>query len=381
MGLILEYEGKEIFRKYKLPLADYILVQSADEAVNAANKLGLPVVVKAQVLSGKRGKRGLIKFAKTAEDVAVYAKEIMTKESDGRPINYLLIEKASNIASELFISMLFDPDTLDTVILFSMEGGVDIESLAENRPEAIEKFTVPFGDEVFPHNFIYGLSKRGVPKQHLRTIGSIMATLVEMMRKEDLQLAEINPLVITKEDKVIALDSKVGTDDDAMFRHPERANYISQKMRYTKEEAAAKAKDLSYVDLGGDIGMLSCGAGMGMATADLIQEFGGEPRNFLDVGGGASPEKVAESLRIMVSAGGLKSILINAFGGITKLDDVAKGIIDAKEKYNIDIPLVIRFNGTNQKEGMELLTKYGLDTYLEMEPAIQKVVEVSGEGL
>jgi succinyl-CoA synthetase beta subunit len=228
-----------------------------------------------------------------------------------------------------------------------------------------------------------GLAKQNLTGKIKISIANIIATLVNMMRKEDLQLAEINPLIITNEDEVIALDARVVIDDDATYRHPEREKYLSEELRYTKEEADAEKNGLAYVDLGGEIGMLSCGAGMGMATADLIAYFGKEggmyPRNFLDVGGGASPEKVEQALRIMVGESGLKSILINAFGGITRLDDVAKGIIDAKKKYDIKIPMVIRLSGTNQKEGVDILKSAGLEAFEEMEPAIEKAVALAKE--
>ncbi|MHA1982995.1 MAG: ATP-grasp domain-containing protein, partial [Candidatus Hodarchaeales archaeon] len=354
------------------------------EAKEAANKLGFPVAVKAQVLSGGRGKKGWIKLAKTAEEVGEKYIEISKSVNDhyGRDFPFL-IEKGANIKQEIFISMLIDPDTLETMVLFSLEGGVDIETLAKERPEAIEKFVIPFSKEVYPYLFLQGLGKQGLSGKIKSSNANIISTLVNMMRKEDLQLAEINPLVITSDNEVIALDARVVTDDDAAFRHPEREKYLSEELRYTREEADAEKNGLSYVDLGGEVGMLSCGAGMGMATADLIAYFGKEkgmyPRNFLDVGGGASPEKVEQALRIMVGESGLKSILINAFGGITRLDDVANGIIEAKTKYNISIPMVIRLSGTNQKEGVEILKKAGLEAYEEMEPAIQKAVEIAKE--
>ncbi len=377
IGLLLEYEGKQLFKKYKIPVVNSMLVTNEEEAKKASETLGLPVAVKAQVLSGRRGKRGLIKIAKTPEEVIEYSKQILSMESDGRPVTHLLIEEGADIEKEFFISMIFDPETYDQLVLFSTEGGVDIEELANERPEAIERITLPFNTEIYSFHFIDALKRRGLEGKVLTQTANIMATLAKMMYTEDLTLAEINPLVVTKSGEVIALDSKVGTDDDAIFRHPERKEYLSEKLRYTKEEKEAKEKGLAYVDLGGDIGMLSCGAGMGMATADLIEYFGGSPRNFLDVGGGASPEKVEEALRIMTSVPGLKSILINAFGGITRLDDVAKGIIEAKKKYNINIPIVIRFSGTNQEEGVRILKEHGLDAYLDMEPAIEKAVELA----
>jgi len=377
MSLILEYEGKEIFKKYNIPLFESTLVTSAEEAKEAASKLGLPVVVKAQVFSGGRGKRGLIKLARTLEEVIQHSIDILSKESDDRPVTHLLIEKGANIDKEFFISMVFDMTSLDLLVLFSVEGGVDIETLAEEKPEAIDRITVPFGEDVYPFQFFSTLAKRGLTGSVKIKVGTILSTLVKMMKESDLTLAEINPLVVTKEGEVIALDARVMVDDNAHFRHPDRKEFLSEQIRYTHSEIDARENGLAYVDLGGSIGMLSVGAGLGMATADLIEVFGGSPRNFLDVGGGASEDKVENALRIMVQDEGLKSILINAFGGITRLDEIAKGIVIAIEKQNIKIPIIIRLMGTNYKEGIDILKQAGYNAYEEMEPAIEAAVRAA----
>ncbi|OLS25811.1 MAG: Succinyl-CoA ligase [ADP-forming] subunit beta [Candidatus Heimdallarchaeota archaeon LC_2] len=381
MPLILEFEGKQIFNKYKIPLLENKLVTSAEEAKETAVNMGFPVIIKAQVFSGGRGKRGLIKLAKTPEEVIQHSIDILSKESDNRPVTHLLVEKGANIENEYFISMVFDMASLDLLILFSVEGGVDIETLAEERPEAIDRINIPFGSDIYPFQFFSTLAKRGLTGSIKIKIASIIATLATMMQKEDLQLAEINPLVLTKEGEVIALDARVIVDDDAQFRHPDRKEFLSETTRYTPSEIDARENGLAYVDLGGDVGMLSVGAGLGMATADLIEVFGGTPRNFLDVGGGASEDKVESALRIMVKDTGLKSILINAFGGITRLDEIARGILIAIEKQNIQIPIIIRLMGTNYKEGIEILKEAGYEAYEEMEPAIEAAVKASKGGL
>jgi len=382
MGLILETEGKALFRKYNMPLSKSILVTSAEEAKDAAQELGLPVVVKAQVLSGGRGKRGLIKLAKTEDEVIQHAIDILsrTDEKSNKPVTHLLIEEGADIAQEVFVSMVYDSFTLETLVLFSTEGGVNIEELAKERPEAIDHFRIPYGEDVYGYTFMPTLAKRGMKGKAKIVTGNIIATMVKMMEKEDLSLCEINPLVITKDNDVLVLDARIIVDDDSIFRHKEREEYLSEKLRYTDAEAEATAAGLSYVNLGGEIGMLSVGAGLGMATADLIQEFGGTPLNFLDVGGGAGEEKVLKALDIMTRDEGLKSILINAFGGITRLDQVAEGIISAKNKLNLDVPLVIRLMGTNQKEGIALLEDAGLAAYEEMEPAIEAAVKAAKGG-
>ena len=379
MGLILEMEGKELFEKYNIPLSKSKLVKNEIDAKLAAEELGLPVAIKAQVLSGGRGKRGLIKIANSQEEVVNFSLDIlkMTDTKSNKPVTHLLIEEAAEIKQEIFISMIFDSHTLETLVLFSMEGGVDIEELAETNPDAIETIRVPFGKDVHGYTFMNILAKRGMKGTNKIVTANIIATMVKMMRLEDLSLCEINPLVITKNNEVIALDARVIVDDNAIFKHPNREKFLSQELRYTSAEKEAKDADLSYVNLGGEIGMLSVGAGLGMATADLIAEFGGSPLNFLDVGGGAGEEKVLKALEIMVKDKGLKSILINAFGGITRLDQVAEGIISARNKLNLQIPLIIRLMGTNQKEGIKILENQGLQAFEEMEPAIQAAVEAA----
>ncbi|MHA2170914.1 MAG: ADP-forming succinate--CoA ligase subunit beta [Candidatus Kariarchaeaceae archaeon] len=377
IGLILEFEGKNLFKKYKIPLSEGILVTSAEEAKEAARQLGFPCAIKAQVLSGGRGKRGLIKIAKSPEEVIQHSINILSKESDSKPVTHLLVEKGANIETEFFISMIFDNSSLDILVLFSTEGGVDIETLAEERPEAIDRFRLPFGKDIYPFQFYSTLGKRGLVGNEKIKIASIIATLAKMMLEEDLQLAEINPLVTTKEQEVIALDARVIVDDNAQFRHPERKEFLSEELRYTVSEKDAKKHGLSYVNLGGSIGMLSVGAGLGMATADLLEHFGGSPLNFLDVGGGASEERVENALRIMIADTGLKAILINAFGGITRLDDIARGILSAIGKFEINVPIIIRLMGTNYEKGIQILKNAGYEAYDAMETAIEAAVKAS----
>ena len=378
MGLILEYEGKDLFKKHKVPLLPSIAVKSAEEAKEASAKFSFPVAVKAQVLSGGRGKRGLIQLANSPDEVVEKAKSILGKldEKSGKTVSHLLIEQGADVEKELFISMLYDRATLERMILFSTEGGVDIETLAKERPEAIERFFVPFGEIAHAYQFMSGLAKRGMKGKQKVAVARIIATLANMMVSEDLTLAEINPLAIVKSGEVIALDARVVTDDNAAYRHPERKNYLSEELRCTKEELEAKKNGLSYVDLGGEIAFSSVGAGMAMATADLIAEFGGTPKNFLDAGGGASAEKIEETLKIMIGTNP-KSILINAFGGITKTDDVARGIIAARSKFKTDIPMVFRLSGTNQEAALKIMEEANLIAYDSMEKAIQEAIRLS----
>ena len=378
MGLILEYEGKELFKKHQISLLPSITVKSADEAKTAASKLSFPVAIKAQVLSGGRGKRGLIQLANTPDEVVEKAKSILGRldERSNKIVTHLLIEQGAQVEKELFVSMLYDRATLERMILFSTEGGVEIETLAKEKPEAIERFFVPFGEIARPYQFVAGLAKRGLKGKQKMSVAKIIATLANMMVSEDLTLAEINPLAIVKSGEVIALDARIFTDDNAAYRHPERQNYLSEELRYTKEELEAKKNGLSYVDLGGEIAFSSVGAGMAMATADLIAEFGSSPKNFLDAGGGASAEKIETTLKIMISTHP-KAILVNAFGGITKTDDVARGIIAARSKFKTDIPMVFRLSGTNQEEALKLMKEANLPAFDNMEKAIQEAIKLS----
>ena len=380
MGLILEYEGKELFKKHKIPLLQSTAVKSVEEAKEASTNFSFPVAVKAQVLSGGRGKRGLIKLANSPDEVVEKAKSIIGRldEKSGKTVSHLLIEQGADVEQELFVSMLYDRATLERMILFSTEGGVEIETLAKERPEAIEHFHVPFGETAHPYQFLAGLGKRGMKGKQKVAVARIIAALANMMVSEDLTLAEINPLAIVKSGEVIALDARVVTDDNAAYRHPERKNYLSEELRYTKEELDAKKHGLAYVDLGGEIAFSSVGAGMAMATADLIAEFGGTPKNFLDAGGGASAEKIEETLRIMIGTEP-SAILINAFGGITKTDDVARGIIAARGKFKTNIPMVFRLSGTNQEAALQIMKEANLIAYDNMEESIKEVIKLSKE--
>lgn len=376
MGLILEYEGKDLFKKYKIPLLKSKIVQTVVEAKEASTSFSFPVAIKAQVLSGGRGKRGLIQLANNPEEVVEKTKDILSKDDHGTPVTHLLIEQGADIEKELFLSMLYDRSTFDRMILFSVEGGVDIETLAVEKPEAIQKFYVKFGETAYSYQFIYGLGGKGLNGKQKLKVAQIIATLANMMVTEDLQLAEINPLAIIKSGEVIALDARIVTDDNSIYRHPERKEYLSEQLRYTKEEADAKNNGLAYVDLGGEIAFSSVGAGMAMATADLIKEFGSSPKNFLDAGGGADAKKIEETFRIMIGTNP-KSILINAFGGITRTDEVAKGIVSALEKYKTEIPITIRLSGTNQKEALQILKDAGLNAFDDMEEAIKEAVKLA----
>ncbi len=376
MGMLYEFEGKSIFKKHKLPLPPSKVVTSVEEAVKAAEELGLPVVIKAQTLSGKRGKRGLIKKVDTIDEVKEKSAEILSKESDGRPIKKLLIEKVVPIKQEFYASVMVDGSHVALLSMFSPEGGMDIEEIAKTKPEKLEKIMFPMDIKPFGYRFFPALKRQGITGKDMVKLAGFLKKLVEIVQKEDLTLAEINPLVLTEDGQYLALDAKVVVDDNASYRHPEWKEFTSLIDRYTKEEIEAKEAGISFVELDGEIGMIACGAGLGMATMDLIKYFGANPKNFLDVGGGASPEKVSKALEILSRDPEVKVILVNVFGGITRGDQVALGIIDAIKKFNIKIPIVVRLIGTNQEEGVKILKEHGIEAYTEMEPAIKKAVEL-----
>ena len=379
MGMLYEFEGKQIFKKHNLPLPPSKVVMSADEAVEAAKEMGLPVVIKAQTLSGKRGKRGLIKKVDSEEEVREKAAEILSKESDGRPIRKLLVEKVVPIKQEFYASVLVDGSHLSLLTMFSPEGGMDIEEIAATKPDRLAKISLPMNDHGFPFRFFEALKSQGFTGKPMAKLATILSRLFKIVQEEDLTLAEINPLVLTEDGQYLVLDAKVVVDDNATHRHPEWKEFTSLVERYTEEEIEAINAGISFVELHGDIGMIACGAGLGMATMDLIKYFGASPKNFLDVGGGASPEKVSKALEILTRDKEVKVILVNVFGGITRGDQVARGIIDAINKFNIDIPLVVRLIGTNQEEGVKILDEKGIPAYTEMEPAIKKAVELVKE--
>ena len=375
--LVYEYEGKGIFRKHGLPMLDSVLIESADEAKAAYDKIGGTVIVKAQVLSGGRGKRGLIKLVHSASETEQIAAEIFARDDlkDGK-VKRILIEQGADIAEEIYLGVLIDRSTKQLLAMVSTKGGIDIEQVAKTDPEAIAKISLPIDTEGLPYMFFEGLDSLGVEGKKKNILAYMLSKLTKILQEEDLMLVEINPFVFTSETKPIVLDARVITDDSALFRHKDHKAFASRMERYEEAELLAKEADIAFVKLEGTIGMISCGAGLSMATCDVVAHFGGSTANFLDIGGGASPEKVEAALHITMGQPEVKAVLINVFGGITRGDQVAEGIITALKKKAGHVPVVVRLIGTNDKEGVKILSEYGLDAYTEMEPAIKKVVEL-----
>jgi succinyl-CoA synthetase beta subunit len=362
-----EYQGKEILRKFGVATPRSIPCFSVDEAVKAAETLGGKVwVVKAQIHAGGRGKGGGVKVAKSIDEVRTYAKQILgmtliTHQTgpEGRLVKRLLIEEGADIKKELYVGMVVDRASQRVVLMASSEGGMDIEHVAEHTPEKIFKVAIDpvkglpdaEGDDIS--------RKIGVPEIAVPQARAFMQSLYKAFVECDCSLAEINPLIYTGDNKVLALDAKLNFDSNALYRHPDIV-----AMRDLDEEDPAEVEaskfDLAYISLDGDIGCLVNGAGLAMATMDVIKLYGGSPANFLDVGGGATTEKVTEAFKIMLKNPSLKAILVNIFGGIMKCDVIANGVISAAREVQLKVPLVVRMKGTNEELGRQILKDSGL---------------------
>jgi len=385
---IHEYQAKEIFRKYQIPVPNGKPAFTVDEAMNVAKSLSTsgPWVVKAQIHAGGRGKGGGVKVAKTMDEVKTYASSILgmnlvTHQTgpEGKVVKRLLVEDGCNIASEFYLAVTLDRVSSQLVIMASPAGGMDIEHVAATTPEKIFKEWV---------NPIVGLrdfqcrslsTKMGFSGPQAKAFTDILKKLIRLFTESDCSLAEINPLTVTKEGNVLALDAKVDFDENALFRHPSFAELRDQNEE-DPSETAAKKFDLSYISLDGNIGCMVNGAGLAMATMDIIKYEGGSPANFLDVGGGATQEKVTEAFKIILSDKKVKAVLVNIFGGIMKCDVIANGIIAAAKQLNLTVPLVVRLEGTNVDLGKKLLNESGLklETATGMKEAAQKVVAAAG---
>jgi len=380
---IHEYQGKEILRKFGVTVPRGIPSMSVDEAVKAAEQLGGPVwVVKAQIHAGGRGKGGGVKVAKSLEQVKEYAKAIMGMQlvthqtgPEGQKVRRLLIEEGADIKKELYVSMVTDRVSQRVVLMASSEGGMDIEEVAEKHPELIHKVEIDPALGLTDADADAIAAKIGIPPASIPDARRQMQGLYKAYWETDASLAEINPMILTGDGKVIALDAKFNFDSNALFRHPEIVAYRDLDEEDPAEIEASKY-DLAYISLDGNIGCLVNGAGLAMSTMDTIKLFGGEPANFLDVGGGATAEKVTEAFKIMLKNPELKAILVNIFGGIMRCDVIAEGVITASKAVSLSVPLVVRMKGTNEDIGKKMLADSGLpiisaDT---MEEAAQKVV-------
>jgi len=380
---IHEYQGKEIFRRYGLPTPRGIPAFSVDEAVKAAETIGGGVqVVKAQIHAGGRGKGGGVKLAKSSAEVRDLAEKILGMQlvthqtgPQGQKVRRLLIEEGADISKELYVGMVVDRGTQRVVLMASSEGGMDIEEVAAKTPEKIHKVFIDPMQGLTDTEAGAVARKIGIPEEGLKEARQVLQGLYRAFDETDASLAEINPLIVTGDGRVIALDAKLTVDDNGLFRHPDIV-----EMRDLDEEDPAEVEaskfDLSYISLDGDIGCLVNGAGLAMATMDTIKLYGGSPANFLDVGGGATAEKVTEAFKIMLRNPGLRAILVNIFGGIMKCDTIATGVVAAAREVKLKVPLIVRMKGTNEELGKKILAESGLPviTADNMAEAGEKVV-------
>ncbi|MGH8630033.1 MAG: ADP-forming succinate--CoA ligase subunit beta [Burkholderiales bacterium] len=378
-----EYQAKEILRRFGVPTLRGIACFSVDEALAAAEKLGGPVrVVKAQIHAGGRGKGGGVKLAKSLEEVRAHASRILgmrltTHQTgpEGQIVRRLLIEEGADIRKELYLGLVLDRVSQTVCVMASAEGGVDIEEVAANSPDRIHRVYCDPQTGLTDAQAEELARKIGIPEPSLAKARAALANLYRAFWETDASLAEINPLVLTGAGEVIALDAKMNFDDNALYRHPEIV-VLRDLDEEDPAEVEASRHGLSYISLDGDIGCLVNGAGLAMATMDAIKLFGGEPANFLDVGGGASIEKVTEAFKIMLHNRGLKAILVNIFGGIMKCDVIAAGVVTAARQVKLSVPLVVRMKGTNEDLGKKILADSGLPiiTADNMAQAAQQVV-------
>ena len=356
-----EYYSKKIFSEYGIPIPHGEIAETPKDAQRIAKELGGQVVVKSQVLVGGRGKAGGIKVAKNPKEAFQHAQEILSLTIKGLPVRKVLIDQAADIKDEIYLGITNDRSARMPVIMASAEGGVDIEEVAHKTPKKIIKCHIDplMGLQTYQsRDLAAGID---LPREHWRAFGQIALGLWQAYSGSDATLAEINPLVVTGDGKLLAVDGKIVLDDNALFRHPDLEEL--RDLDVDKEaEIRARENDLSFIKLDGNIGCMVNGAGLAMTTMDIIKLFGGEPANFLDIGGGASTEKVAAALEIILSDENVKAVLFNIFGGITRCDLVAKGILEALGKVKTEIPMVVRLVGTNAAEGRQLLKDAKMET-------------------
>ena len=374
---LYEYQGKELFARFGIPVLPGQVAATPEEARDIAGRLGGLVVIKAQVMAGGRGKAGGVKLAQTPDEAYDKARDILALTIKGLPVRRVLVTQAADIARELYLSIVMDRQKKLPLIMLSAEGGVDIEDVAHSAPEKIIKQHIPLsGIRSYEARALF---------QPLLQDGKLVAQAADILLKlyrafwdSDCSLAEINPLAITPEGKIIALDAKVSLDENAEYRHREWATW-----RDPEDETAgarmAREMGLSYVKLEGDIGCVVNGAGLAMATMDLVKHYGGEPANFLDIGGSSNPEKVTTAFKIITGDSHVRAILFNIFGGITRCDDVANGIVQSLRESPINVPLVIRLTGTNEELARKILSDHGLSATKSMDEGVRTAIEKAQE--
>jgi succinyl-CoA synthetase beta subunit len=374
-----EYQSKQLFAKYGIPIPKGRIAATAGEAKQVAEELGSRVVVKSQVLVGGRGKAGGIRLAKNPSEAEDLAAQILSMEIKGLPVRKVLVDEAASIQSEIYLGITNDRAARKPVMMASSAGGVDIEEVAAVTPEKIIKVHIDplLGLKDYQaRDIAAGID---LPRELWRSFGVIAHGLWGAYQANDATLAEINPLVVTADQKLLAVDGKMIIDDNALFRHHELTEMRDLDVE-AESETAARKYGLSYIKLDGDIGCMVNGAGLAMTTMDIIKLFGGQPANFLDIGGGAGADKVAAAMRIILSDSNVKAVLFNVFGGITRGDEVARGILAALNDVDSDVPMVVRLVGTNAEEGRQILSEADMITAGTLAEAAQKAVAVAKGG-
>lgn len=374
-----EYQSRELFKKFGIPVVDGSVASSVEEALKIAETLGYPVVVKAQVLTGGRGKSGGVKLANNEEELKEKASKILSMEIKGLKVNKVLIAKAVQIKKEFYVGFTVDRSSKRNVLIVSYEGGVEIEEVAKSDPEKILKVSLDPLLGMFSYQAKNASMFLTPDKDVASKISTILEQLFRLYISIDANLVEINPLALLSDGSVIALDAKIVVDDNALFRHPE-IEAMRELTEEEKLEIEAKSKGFTYIKLNGSIGCLVNGAGLAMATMDLVKLFGGSPANFLDIGGSSNPEKVANAIEMILRDKNVKAILINIFGGITRCDDVANGLLEAIKKVKVEIPIVVRLTGTNEDIAKKILENTPLIYVDSMVDGVSKVVELANRG-
>ena len=374
---IHEYQAKEIFARFGIPVPPGRVVRTPEEAEAAAASVGKPVVVKAQVLVGGRGKAGGVKIAKTPAEAREKAAQILGMDIKGETVRAVLVTEAVDIAREIYVSVILDRRAQKPLIMASAEGGVEIEITAKENPQAIRRVLVDPLYGVHPFAARNLAAELAGSAELARPMADIIEKLYRVYHDMDASLAEINPLVVTTDNRVVAIDAKMNFDDNALERHPD-VEALRDRDAEDAGEAQARGEGLSFVRLSGQVGCIVNGAGLAMATMDLVKEYGGQPANFLDIGGSSRPEKVVTALNIITADKSVRSILFNIFGGITRCDDVARGLVTAFRELNLKLPVVVRLTGTNEKEAREILKQVpSLHSAETMDEAVKKAIELA----
>jgi succinyl-CoA synthetase beta subunit len=376
---LLEYQGKQLFARHGVPVPKGAPADSVDEAVKRASEIGFPCVIKAQVQVGGRGKAGGIKVANSTEEAEEHAKAILGMDIRGHTVHEVWVERASDIASEYYASIVFDRSAKAPLLMLSTQGGMDIEAVAAQDPEAIARLHV---DPLLGFQDFHGRRlcfQAGVDADVVRPLGALLTRLYEAFVAEEAMLVEVNPLIVTGDRQVMALDAKVTLDGNSLFRHPDNEE-LRNPAADDPQERMAKERGLTYVKLDGDIGILGNGAGLVMSTLDVVAQAGGKPANFLDAGGGSKADAIVDAVEVILSDEKVRAVLFNIFGGITRCDEVARGLIEAFDRVKPTVPFVVRLNGTNEEEGRRLLAEADLPNVTveeTMDGAAAKVVELA----